>query len=240
MTFWQVALQVVPFGGSQVSGGTMQLSPQTLGLQALATQMSPPLGAVGTEHAAHMASTVPVPHFCPLFPVGPERVWQTWGVALHGSALGHTFEESGFVEQLNVQSGSQPEPVTLFDATQSHCSPGSRVPLPQLVVTQRWLWHMPPLGQAVMSDAGIPTTHFWPEPIVPFPGTGTLMVVHLFVPAHGSGVRQSSLGASVHEKVQFVSQPVPRPLAAPKSHCSGGSTIPSPQLTEMQLPDSHT
>jgi hypothetical protein len=235
-----VALQVVPFGGSQVSGGTTQLSPQLLGLQVLATQMSPPEGAVGTEQGAHAASTVPAAHFCPLFPVGPLMVWQACGVALHGSALGHTLEESGLVEQVNVQSGSQPEPATLFIGPQSHSSPGSSIPLPQLVVTQRWLWHVPPLGQDVPSDAGIPTTHFWPEPITAFPGIAMLIAVHVFVPAHGSGVRQSSLGASVHEKVQFVSQPAPRPLALPRSHCSGGSTIPSPQLTEMQLPDSQT
>jgi hypothetical protein len=71
---------------------------------------------------------------------------------------------------------------------------------------------MPPLGQAVPSDAGIPTTHLWPEAIVPLPGTVTLTEVHLFVPAHVSGVRQSSFGATVHEKVQFVSQPVPGPF----------------------------
>ena len=55
--FWQVALQVVPLGGSHVSGGTTQLSPQVLALQTLVTQMSPP------PHMAQAASTVPGSHF---------------------------------------------------------------------------------------------------------------------------------------------------------------------------------
>ena len=63
--------------------------------------------------------------------------------------------------------------------------------------------------------------------------------VHVFVPAQLSGVMQS-FGESVHEKVQSTSHPVPMPLFVPKSHCSGASTTPSPQLADTQLPAWHT
>ena len=62
-----------------------------------------------------------------------------------------------------------------------------------------------------------------------------MKAVHVFVPRHGSGVTQL-FGEVVHEKVQSASHPVPMPFCAPKSHCSGDSTTPSPQFTEMQLP----
>ena len=134
-----------------------------------------------------------------------------------------------------MQSGSHPEPCTFIAVPQSHCSPLSRVPLPQEGLAQRWFgWHVPPFRHAPPLG-GDPTTHFCPgEPAEP-----EVNAVQVFVPAQESGVMQS-FGEIVHEKVQSISHPVPMPLFAPKSHCSGASTTPSPQLADTHAPERHT
>ncbi len=226
--FWQVGPQVVPLGGSHVSGATTQPSPHVLALQTLLTQMFAP------PHDAHAASTVPVSHFWPLspagVPVGPVTTVHFSGLALQRAEPGH---ESGDVVHENVQSGLQPEPATLFAVPQSHCSPVSILPLPQLAVWHTPFMHLPPFMQAVPLAGGVPVSHFWPgEPLM-------VMAVHVLVPAQRSAVVQE-LGESVHENVQLASHPVPGPLPAPKSHCSPDSTIPSPHWAETHTPPLHT
>jgi hypothetical protein len=109
----------------------------------------------------------------------------------------------------------------------------STLPLPQLAVTHSWFWHMPPTAHAVPSAGAACSSHFWPE------APETMTAVHAFAPAQMSGDTQE-FGERVHEKVQFPSHPVPIPLPGPKSHCSGGSTTPSPQSTKTQAPATQT
>jgi hypothetical protein len=97
-------------------------------LHAPPTQTAPP------PQDAHMDSVVVATHFCPSLP-GPVAVWQTWGIALQGSRPGQALDARGFVEQLNLQSSSQPTPGP-FIVPQSQSSPVSTVPLPQLAWEQ--------------------------------------------------------------------------------------------------------
>src|ERR1700722_18429279 len=213
----QFGSQVVPFGGSHCSGATTQPSPQMLALQTLATQMSPP------PHIAHCASTVPVSHFCPLSVAatvpGPLTTVHTCGLALQAAAPGH--ESLGARGHEKVQSGLHPVPATLFAVTPSHCSPLSTVPLPQRAVLHPPPWHVPLFMHGVPFASGAPSTHFCPGELP------MVKAVQALVPPQASTVTHE-LGDVVHENVQLASHPVPGPLPAPKSHCSPGSTTPSP------------
>ena len=61
------------------------------------------------------------------------------------------------------------------------------------------------------------------------PGMQVCCAVHVAVPLHGSPVLQGPLSGAVQVQVQSLLHPWPLPLAEPWSHCSGGSTMPSPQ-----------
>jgi hypothetical protein len=84
-------------------------------------------------------------------------------------------------------------------------------------------WQTPLVPHEVPSGSGVPAAHFWPGVLF-----GPITVAHVSTPLQGFPSSQL-FGDVVHENVQPGSQPEPATLfPIPKSHCSGGSTTPSP------------
>ena len=187
---------------------------------------APPTQIPFAPQTPHVATAVAGWHFCPFVEFGPVSAWHVVGLVPHRLSFGHV--SLGVVWQENWQSGSHPEPVTLFPEPKSHCSPGSITPFPHSAVWQLPPWQVPaapasPTPHGVPPGGAVPVTHLYP--VSPF----TTTLVQAFVPAQRSTVVHEPDVPGAHEYWQLSSHPVPAPFPAPKSHCSPGSTTPSPQ-----------
>src|SRR5205807_1707988 len=102
---------------------------------------------------------------------------------------------------------------------------GSTQPSPHTEVRQWPSTHTPLAPQAEQAAGGALTTQRWPWPVP----AATVVAVQVFVPRQKSTAGHES-GAVGQLNLQLVSQPVPGPLAAPKSQSSPGSMTPLPHV----------